>query len=309
LALTAEKKYDVIFLDHRMPDMDGVETLAAMRAQADGKNGETPVVCLTANAISGAREWYLEQGFNDYLTKPVDGSQLEAALVKYLPPELVRLAGTDSPKNENENENETESGNGNESALPEWLLTSGAFDVKAGMQFCGSEEDYMEVLRVFQESASENADKIQRLFETKDWKNYTTKVHALKSSARLVGALELSDRAKKLEAAGDRLDTDEIERDTPRLIELYRSCTETLAPLAEPEQNDADLPEIDDASLAEAYEAIKELASSFDYDSIQLVLSELAGSRVPEDKAERHARLVEAAKKPDWDALKRILEE
>ncbi len=78
LALTEKTKYDVILLDHRMPGMDGVETLAALRAQADGKNGETPVICLTANAISGAREWYLEQGFNDYLTKPVSSKQLEA---------------------------------------------------------------------------------------------------------------------------------------------------------------------------------------------------------------------------------------
>ncbi|MBR5909924.1 MAG: Hpt domain-containing protein, partial [Schwartzia sp.] len=267
----------------------------------DGKNVETPVVCLTANAISGAREWYLEQGFNDYLTKPVQGEQLEAMLVKYLPSELVKLTETDASKDENES--------GNESALPAWLLASDAFDVKAGLQFCGSEEDYLEVLHVFQESAAENADDIRRFFETKDWKNYTTKVHALKSSARLVGALELSERAKRLEAAGDRLDTEEIEKDTPGLIDLYRSCAEALAPRAEPEQNDADLPEIDDASLAEAYEAIKELAASFDYDSIQLVLAELAKNRVPEDKAERHARIVEAAKKPDWDALKGILEE
>ena len=303
LALTAEKKFDVIFLDHRMPDMDGVETFAAMRAQADGKNLETPVVCLTANAISGAREWYLEQGFNDYLTKPVQGEQLEAMLVKYLPPELVKLTETDAAKDENESEG------GNESALPDWLLAAEVFDVKAGLQLCGSEEDYLEVLRVFQESAAENADVIRQFFETKDWKNYTTKVHALKSSARLVGAMELSERAKQLEAAGDRLDTEEIEKDTPGLLALYRSCAEALAPMQEPAQSDADLPEIDDASLAEAYEAIKELAASFDYDSIQLVLAELANNRVPEDKAERHARIVEAAKKPDWDALKGILEE
>ncbi len=79
--------------------------------------------------------------------------------------------------------------------------------------------------------------------------------------------------------------------------------------MQEPAQSDADLPEIDDASLAEAYEAIKELAASFDYDSIQLVLAELAKNRVPEDKAQRHARIVAAAKKPDWDALKGIFEE
>ncbi len=213
----------------------------------------------------------------------------------------MKLAEANEAKGEEENKDESEG------SLPEWLLASDAFDVKAGMQNCGSEKDYLGVLRMFYESANENADEIRKYYETQDWKNYTTKVHALKSSARLVGALELSERAKRLEEAGDRIDTEEIERDTPELLELYKTCSEALAPIREPTQSDEDLPEIDEASLAEAYEAIKEMAASFDYDSIQLILEELAGSRVPKEKAERHARLVEAAKKPDWDALRKVL--
>ncbi|MBE6094230.1 MAG: response regulator [Schwartzia succinivorans] len=301
LALTERKKYDVIFLDHRMPGMDGVETLVSLRMQMHGKNSETPVICLTANAVSGAREWYLERGFNDYLTKPVDGQQLEAMLIKYLPPERVVLTGACAFKGESEG------------GLPAWLLSSKALesvlDVKTGLTYCGSAEDYLAVLRVFQESAAQNADEIERLFKAKDWKNYTTKVHALKSSARIIGATELSDRAKRLEDAGDRLYVEEIEKDTPMLLALYRASGEALAPLQEPKRDDAALPEIDEASLAEAYAAIREMAAAFDYDSIQFVLEELSKSRVPEDKAERHARLVEAAKKPDWDALKKVLEE
>ena len=294
LELTAKKKYDVIFLDHRMPNMDGVETLAAMRVQAGGKNLETPVISLTANAISGAREWYLEQGFNDYLTKPVQGEQLEAMLVKYLPPGLVTLAGADASQDDGA---EAESGK----ALPAWLLSSEEagklFDVNVGVQNCGSEEDYCGVLRMFRESAAGNVDEIRGYLEAKDWKNYTTKVHALKSSARLVGALELSEWAKQLEAAGDSLDIEKIEKETPGLLDLYQSCSEALSPLAEPEADDEGLPEIDDATLREAYEAIREMAASFDYDSIQFVLTELANGRVPKDKAERHARIAEAAKK------------
>ena len=301
LTLTEKKKYDVIFLDHRMPGMDGVETLVSLRMQLHGKNSDTPVVCLTANAVSGAREWYLERGFNDYLTKPVKGEQLEAMLVKYLPPERVKMSGGGAPQDE--------SGG----TLPAWLLSSEALgnvlDVKAGLQFCGSAEDYLAVLRVFQESAAENADEIQRLFEAKDWKNYTTKVHALKSSARVIGAAELSDRAARLEDAGNRLYVEEIAEDTPLLLALYRASGEALAPLKEPKQIDKDLPEIDPASLHEAYEAIREMASSFDYKSIQFVLDDLAKSRVPKEAAERHARLVDAAKKLDWDRLKKILEE
>ena len=162
---------------------------------------------------------------------------------------------------------------------------------------------------MFRESAAGNVDEIRGYLEAKDWKNYTTKVHALKSSARLVGALELSEWAKQLEAAGDSLDIEKIEKETPGLLDLYQSCSEALSPLAEPEADDEGLPEIDDATLREAYEAIREMAASFDYDNIQFVLTELANGRVPKDKAERHARITEAAKKPDWDTLKAILEE
>lgn len=301
LALTEKKKYDVIFLDHRMPGMDGVETLVSLRMQLHGKNSETPVVCLTANAVSGAREWYLERGFNDYLTKPVRGEQLEAMLLKYLPPERVTTSDAGASRDENDG------------ALPAWLLSSEAMgnvlDVEAGLQFCGSAEDYLAVLRVFQESAAEKADEIQRLFEAKDWKNYTTKVHALKSSARVIGAAELSDRAARLEDAGNRLYVEEIAADTPLLLALYRASGEALAPLKEPKRDDENLPEIDMASLHEAYAAIREMASSFDYKSIQFVLDDLAKNRIPQEAAERHTRLVEAAKKLDWDELKKILEE
>ena len=301
LTLTEKKKYDVIFLDHRMPGMDGVETLSSLRMQLHGKNSETPVICLTANAVSGAREWYLERGFNDYLTKPVDGGQLEAMLIKYLPPERVTLTGACAYKGESEG------------GLPAWLLSSetlgNVLDIKTGLQYCGSAEDYLAVLRVFQETAAKNADEIQQYFDAKDWKNYTTKVHALKSSARIIGATELSERAKRLEDAGNRNYIEEIEKDTPILLALYRASGEGLAPLKEPERDESALPEIDRGALAEAYAAIREMAAVFDYDSIQFILSELAKSRVPEDESQRYEKIVEAAKKPDWDALKKIFAE
>ncbi|MBR1761550.1 MAG: response regulator [Schwartzia sp.] len=301
LALTEKKKYDVIFLDHRMPGMDGVETLVSLRMQVQGKNSETPVICLTANAVSGAREWYLERGFNDYLTKPVQGEQLEAMLIKYLPPERVALTGACADKGESDG------------GLPSWMLSSDALnnvlDIKTGLQYCGSAEDYLAVLRVFQETAAKNADEIQQYFEAKDWKNYTTKVHALKSSARIIGATELSERAKRLEDAGNRLYIEEIEKDTPVLLALYRAGGEALSPLREPEKDTSALPEIDRGALREAYAAIREMAAVFDYDSVQFILSELAKSRVPDDESERYEKIVEAAKKPDWDALQKIFAE
>ncbi|MBQ7268077.1 MAG: response regulator, partial [Synergistaceae bacterium] len=89
LALTREKVYDLILMDQRMPIMDGTQTMKAIREQPEGMNRQTPIICLTADAVSGARNKYLAEGFTDYLSKPVEGPSLEAALIKYLPSEKI----------------------------------------------------------------------------------------------------------------------------------------------------------------------------------------------------------------------------
>ena len=92
IALFRRNLYDLVFLDHMMPDKDGIETLQEMKACKDTPNRKTPFVCLTANAVSGMREMYIEAGFDDYLTKPIDTDRLEAMLLRYLPPDLVEQA-------------------------------------------------------------------------------------------------------------------------------------------------------------------------------------------------------------------------
>ena len=104
IALFKRIRYDVIFLDHMMPDKDGIETLKEMKALSDTPNKDTPVICLTANAVSGMREMYINAGFDDYLTKPIDTGRLESMLLRYLPPELVEkpadTSGDDDKKAE-----------------------------------------------------------------------------------------------------------------------------------------------------------------------------------------------------------------
>ena len=81
--------YDIILLDHMMPELDGIETLQLLRADETGLNRNTPAIALTANAIAGCREMYLDYGFHDYFSKPIQVDKLDALLLKYLPPELI----------------------------------------------------------------------------------------------------------------------------------------------------------------------------------------------------------------------------
>ena len=90
IELTRINKYDILFIDHLMPEMDGIETLSVIRGDENNINHETVSVCLTANAITGAREFYMENGFDDYLTKPINPQQLEKMIFKYLPETLIK---------------------------------------------------------------------------------------------------------------------------------------------------------------------------------------------------------------------------
>ena len=305
LEMVKKKTYDMIFLDHRMPEMDGIETLQRMHAMEHVCKGK-PVIALTANAISGARKEYIDAGFTDYLTKPIDSHKLEQMLKKYLPPEKVQEVTAKDAKARDTADAES---------LPDWLKSQTLLDTKSGLTNCGSPEDYVETLRLFAEAYKENAATIQRFFDAADWKNYTIRVHALKSSARIIGANELSDLAATLEQAGNAGDAATIQQGTPRLFELYAECEDMLKPVLPATAADSNAADGGNAKepmtaeeLQEVYETFKELAATFDYDSVQFVLEDLAGKEPPASEKEHYEAVCKAAKKPDWMELQKLLE-
>ncbi len=288
--------YDLVLLDHRMPGMDGIETLQKIKGlvhDADFPNRTTPVIALTANAISGAREEYMAAGFDDYLTKPINSHQLETMLQNYLPAAKIRPAGI-LPQPQADQE------------LPLWLKEVPCLDLAAGIQHCGSSAAYLDALAVFAQSIDSGSTEIQRFYDTQDWKNYTTKVHALKSTARVVGASELSEKARRLEDAGNNGYCDEIRANTGPLLELYRSYATSLAPLLPQEKAAHEKAPISTSELAEAWEALHEIAVSFDYDNLTYMLDELSNYQLPDADAQRLAAARRAAAIPDWDELQKI---
>lgn len=295
IALAAKKKYDVIFLDHRMPEKDGIETLQELLAAKDSPNSGTPVICLTANAVSGAKEMYLSAGFNDYLTKPIDPEKLESALIKYLPAEkVIKAVQTDEDTPEAD--------------LPGWLRNIEAIDINEGVSRCGGNENYLETLKVYAEDAEDGAALIESLWNERDIPGLTVKVHALKSTSRVVGAMKLGALAEMLEKAGNDGDTDTIAENIDTLIAEYRRLGDELSRISGEGENDGNLPLMPTEKLHEAYDALREIAGSFDYDSVLFVMDSLKGYRIPPDEAERFGKLKKAVAKPDWDMIKQVLE-
>ena len=272
LAHISKKHFDVVFLDQMMPDMDGIETLARAREMEENLCKDSPFIALTANAIAGAKEMFLEKGFNDYLSKPINSKALERMLQEYLPPEKV-LDVSDNSVSETEIADdgagvaaEPETQGAEETAAAEAVEVEAAVPVETGgeettdgapteeapadgaegagttegqqinyeigMQYSGDmEEMYREFTKMFCVRKEETLKKIQDAYDAGNWEDYTTFVHALKSTSLSVGGTILSEKARALEMAGHGyLDGPEEEKESklafirenhPSVSELY----------------------------------------------------------------------------------------
>ena len=207
LYMIQKEHYDVILLDHMMPEMDGIETLKAFKDMYNHKCQDTPVIALTANAIVGVREMYIQEGFVDYLSKPVEGSDLEVMLRKYIPAEKMQIITEEI--REDRQEEQTGETDVTASVSSDYIQSSEKLDwldVAMGIKYCAdSEEVYREALQEFCDVGQEMRNLIDGAYENEDWKNYTIHVHGLKSSALSVGAKKLAEETAGLEQAGQEL--------------------------------------------------------------------------------------------------------
>ena len=219
--------YNMVFLDHMMPEMDGIETLQNMRLLTDNLNEKTPVVMLTANAVVGAKEEYMEAGFSDYLTKTIREMELLEMLLKYLPKEFICENG-EIENTKDMVQSETEERVGEEGIDPMRRLEKlEGLDIQTGLSYCMNEEEfYLEMLQEYLKS--DKAVKMSQFFEGEDWENYRTIVHALKSTSLTIGAVQLSEEAKALEMAAKQGDVDYIRSHHKEVLEEYIELTESL---------------------------------------------------------------------------------
>ncbi len=254
IRMLEEKEYDLVLLDHMMPEMDGVETLHNIRKKQDPYFKEVPIVALTANAIAGNREMLIKEGFDDFMSKPVESSVLQRTLKRHLPlrkqlnpakrqveekPKVSYVIPNPAP----------EQGQDTAKTAEPVKLEFGDLDILKGLTYCGNEKNYIEILQAHKESAPEDMKNIQGLFEAEDWKNYTIVVHGIKSSMISIGAVHLSEMAKALELAGKSGDIEYIQKEHEPMMEEYRRVygilkTSPILGGGEEEETVCDKPEI-----------------------------------------------------------------
>lgn len=296
LDLVTKVKYDVIFLDHRMPIMDGIETLENMKAMENNLNKDVPVIALTANAVSGAREEYLAHGFTDYVTKPVNGVYLEKILLHYIDPEKIQAVSINNGEADlYVKDNEAEEG---------VIAALKGVDSRIGITNCGDEATYVQVVKDFHGSIDCKSGAIEQFLSDGDIRNYTVFVHALKSSARLIGAMELSSMAAELEKCGNEEKIDIIKEKTPYLLGLYRSYKDNLKVV---DNNDEGKEEIPTENLISAFKDLKELVEAYDYDTADSIMHMLDEYSIPADYKEKYKKVKELMGAVDRDGLLAIL--
>ena len=218
--MAAKTRYDIIFMDQRMPEMDGTEAFHKIRDDENSLSHDVPVICLTADAVIGAKERYLAEGFSDYLTKPIDNYALEKMIMKYLPDDKVERV-KDEPKMTTIEEGTSED------AFT--ILRSVGIEPKAGLKYCQDDEAlYRSLLAEYAYGELEKSHNLQKSYENENWHDYSIYVHALKSSSKMIGASALSLRAAKLEAAANAVDSGTIKTEHDMLMEEYEVVTAVI---------------------------------------------------------------------------------
>ena len=250
IEMIRRKNYDIVFLDHMMPKMDGIETLAKIKEEHLKAEGMT-IIALTANAVVGAKEIYLQAGFDDYLSKPIEVDRLEKKLAKYLPKDIVSWRAN-GKKNDVEVSEElpdeeilefapmdiedSEDGMVSSDGIIQKVGKIG-LSADDGLRFCGGDEDfYVEMLKDYVGAYEGKAQELERFFERKDWHEYQTMVHALKSTSKTIGATDIFERAKSLEEASGKVDVDFIENNHAKLLADYKVITDKIAVIFIPER-------------------------------------------------------------------------
>ena len=198
-----EKVFDIIFMDHMMSGMDGVEAMKRIRTDVSGLNGSVPVIALTANAMSSAKQMFLNEGFDGFVSKPVEIDELERVLKQVLPKSAMSFVDADGQTEElpEEPEEEIKPENRNEKDFMTELRKSG-IDTDAGLKYCVGDKEFYKSLLV--QYATESAEKIgmmKKYYQVRDWHNYEILVHALKSTSKMIGITDLSEKARALEKA------------------------------------------------------------------------------------------------------------
>ncbi len=292
IELCEKEEFDLVFLDHMMPEMDGVETLKRLRQMHTDPGKLLTAIAFTANAVSGAREMFLREGFDEFVSKPIEDLELERVLRKVLPKSSIVFVDEEDVKQKSAEKQKTGGREIKEEPITEKqpeedrmeLLEGIGVNTRSGMQYCRSDKEFYEELLVkFARDEEQKSSETNDFFRKNDLGNYRIRVHTLKSSAKMIGADSLSEMAKRAEEAARDGDADYIREHHEELIAQYHELAGHILQIFDIGENDpvqtprGDGTEISDSELVRRLKRLKEVLDTFEADRADSILAEMSG--------------------------------
>lgn len=290
--LTESQKYQMVFLDHMMPEMDGIETLHRIRELEGEYYLNLPVIALTANALKDAQRMFLAEGFQDFISKPISMDVLEEKLAKYISEELkepVMVA---------------------EASKSEEKISIEGINIDVGLKLCnGSMNKYMEILKVVYDDGQEKLPRLRSYLEQLDYHSYMIESHAIKSVAGSIGAEELSSLAMEQEYAAREENRERVQSTGGKFLESFEKQLKAIGDVLKPEEISESALEVLPLEKAEECmtEALRMVEDYEDEEAIR-VLSGLLGYQLPYYKKDILNGVLEMLKRLNYSEAKRLLE-
>ncbi|MBQ1998799.1 MAG: response regulator, partial [Spirochaetales bacterium] len=296
----------IVFMDHMMPEMDGVETLERIRKKEKELNIQQKqiVIALSANAMNGAKEMFLQKGFDDFLAKPVQGQDFAFILKKWLAKDLIMEMNSEDSK---------KSSLANQIELPKDLELPSDEDLafKEAVENIGNYETYSKIVKTFYNTIEKNVTEIEAFYKQKEFKSYTISVHALKSSARIIGTKKLSLLAEKLEKAAKENDVSFIEENTNHLLILYKSYKNILKPIVEKKESDSEKASLSKDDFISILNEIQDSCQTCDLPIIEEKADILSKHQLPikDNVQEKLDELFAAIENIDFEKIEEVINE
>jgi signal transduction histidine kinase/DNA-binding NarL/FixJ family response regulator len=297
IELMNDIKFDAIFMDHMMPEVDGIEATHIIRRLMPEYDG-VPIIALTANAVSGAKEMFLAEGMDDFVAKPIDLKDITAKLHKWLPDEkIVPISAEEAEKAAEE-----------QKLLKPDIVIEG-LDTKTAVDRLGSIDLFMTVMKEYYSAIDKKSEVIQKHFDAGSIHDYTVEVHSLKSTSRQIGAMELADLAADLEKAGNEGNIALIKEKTATMLDMYRKMKDILGPHVPHEDENKELVAATSDDVAPLLDQLVEALECFDTLAIDEVVEQLSAFSFPDDQQACFEKLRDAAEISDIDAISEIIPE
>lgn len=275
LQMAQMKKYHMIFMDHMMPVMDGIETTKRLREMEDEYYHTVPIVALTANALMDAREKFAKAGMDDFVAKPIEMKEICKCIRKWLPEDLIIISdGQAGEETAGIEEGSVETAQ--DTSLPEIP----GINSQDGVKYSGSEKLWYKLLGDFYKLIDAKANKIEKCLADGLIRDYTIEVHALKNTARMVGAGHLSEWFHRMEDCGNAGDVETITRETPELLKELRSFKEVLRPYGEAGNQNKREAAVEE--LTQILADMRDAMDQFDLDGVDSSMQQLEQCRIPD---------------------------